>query len=132
MTVFEKNRSVWGTLALSLALASGALCGAAALARPQFAQILAPGPPLGAGPQSSFPILQGPNGPRLSKKQRQAILKMNYQKMRKQAATLAELSKSLQKEIDRSNVNVLSITVIEKAKKIQKLAKSIQNTARGY
>ncbi len=46
--------------------------------------------------------------------------------------SVAVLAESLRKDIDRSNANVLSVTIIKKAKKIQKLAKSIQNAARGY
>ncbi len=119
-------KSLLITIALGLALVGMMGWSRSSYAAPQFGQ------GLNAGPPSPLPILQGPREPRLSKKQQQAILKMNYEKMKKQAAALAALAKSLQKDIDRSNVNVLPVAVIKKAKKIQKLAKSIQNTARGY
>ena len=70
--------------------------------------------------------------PPLTKKQKKDLLKGNFEKMKRDADELAELAKSLQEDLDQSNENVLSLRVIDKAEKIEKLAKRIKGTARGY
>ena len=45
---------------------------------------------------------------------------------------LAELAKSLQNEIEKSNANVLSLEIVRKAAKAEKLAKKIKNEAKAY
>ena len=52
--------------------------------------------------------------------------------MKKDTDVLLDLAKSLQKDLDGSNQNVLSLKVLDKADKIEKLAKKIKNSARGY
>lgn len=66
-----------------------------------------------------------------SEKQKQAYLDHNFKQMKKHASDLAALANSLQKEIADTNANVLSLKIIKKAKKIQKLAKKIENEAKG-
>ena len=44
--------------------------------------------------------------------------------MKRQANELARRAKSLQDDLDKSNQNVLSLGVIDKAQRIEKLAKS--------
>jgi len=44
---------------------------------------------------------------------------------------LADLARALQEELGRSNTNVLSLDVIDKAGKIEKLAKKIRGSAKG-
>ena len=68
----------------------------------------------------------------LSKKQKTDLLKDNFAKMKRDADELAELAKSLQEDLNKSNENVLSLRVVDKAEKIEKLAKKIKGTARGY
>jgi hypothetical protein len=70
--------------------------------------------------------------PPLSVKQKQELLKSNFENMKKNTEELLELAKSLQKELDKSNQNVLSLQVVVKAEKIERLAKKIKSTARGY
>jgi len=82
--------------------------------------------PGGAAPQS--PDFQ----PDMIKKQRKELLKQNFEKMKSEAGELVELSKSLQSDLDKSNENVLSLKVVDRAEKIEKLAKKIKETARGY
>jgi len=65
----------------------------------------------------------------LTPKQQRALLKENYTKMKQDADELAELAKSLQDELNKSNEHVLSVDVVEKADKIEKLAKKIKNAA---
>ena len=65
-------------------------------------------------------------------KQKANILKANFEKMKHDAGELADLAKALQQELNKSNENVLSLDVVEKADKIEKLAKRIKGTARGF
>jgi hypothetical protein len=69
--------------------------------------------------------------PPLTGKQKQDILKSNFEKLKRDADELAALAKSLQEEIDKSNENVLSLKVMEKAEKIERLAKKIKAVAKG-
>lgn len=69
--------------------------------------------------------------PHSGKKQR-TILKANFEKMRHDSGELADLAKALQEELNKSNENLLSLDVVEKAGKIEKLAKRIKGAARGY
>jgi len=73
---------------------------------------------------------QSSSSPHAGKKER-AVLKANFDKIRNDAGELAKLVKSLQDEVDRANENLLLLGVIEKADKIEKLAKRIKGTARG-
>ena len=76
--------------------------------------------------------MQPPRFPRPNEKQKQALLDDNFKKMKKHADDLAELAKSLQKDIQESNENVLSLEIIKKADQVEKLAKQIKNEAKGY
>jgi hypothetical protein len=68
----------------------------------------------------------------LSAKQQRDLLKANFEKMKRDAGELAGLAKALQDELNKSNENILSLDVVEKAEKIEKLARKIKGTARGY
>lgn len=92
-----------------------------------------------AVPQQPFPQAQPfPSGPSLNPlaaltaKQKKALLKDRFEKNKRRAAELVKLSKALQKELDKSNPDVMSLQVIKKAEKIEKLAKKIKDDARGY
>jgi len=108
--------------------------------------IRASGPARGAGPaydQARMPLAKARPQPQgqsavspsdtnpapLTPKQQRALLKSNYTKMKEDADELAALAKSLQEELNKSNENVLSLDVVEKADKIEKLAKRIRNAA---
>jgi len=67
----------------------------------------------------------------LSDKQKRDILKLNSEKMKQNVDQLVDLSKQLQGELEKSNENVLSLGVIDKADKIEKLAKKIKSSAQG-
>lgn len=62
----------------------------------------------------------------------QETLKANLEKMKHDAQELGDLAKGLQEELAKSDENVLSLTILEKAEKIEKLAKSIKKTARAF
>ncbi|MGB7593127.1 MAG: hypothetical protein WCD04_09885 [Terriglobia bacterium] len=68
----------------------------------------------------------------LSGKQKRDLLKANFEKMKRDAGELADLSKALQEELNKSNENILSLDIVDKADKIEKLAKKIKGTARGF
>ncbi len=79
------------------------------------------------------PTPQVPPSPApLSPKQRKGLLKSNFEKMKRDAEELAALAKSLQETIDGSNENVLSLKIVDKAEKIERLAKRIKAAAKGY
>lgn len=78
-------------------------------------------------PQITAPDLQRPN-----QRQKHALVDSNFKKLKKHAADLAVLAKSLQKEIEKSNENVLSLEIIKKADEVEKLARKVKNEAKGY
>lgn len=86
-------------------------------------------PILPARPQSQLPATQPENPSPLTPKQQRAVLKANYAKMKQNADELAALAKSLQEDLNKSNENVLSLDVVDKADKIEKLAKKIKSAA---
>ena len=70
--------------------------------------------------------VQDPAQARQERVQRQ----LRFDKMKEQAGQLAEMAKSLQEEIEKSNENILAADVTEKAKKIEKLAGKIRSESR--
>ncbi len=83
-------------------------------------------------PQQEPPSNPPPSPPGLTPKQQRDLLKENFEKMKRQADELSSLAKSLREELDKSNENVLSLKIVEKADKIEKLAKKIRDAAKGY
>jgi len=67
--------------------------------------------------------------PGLTPKQQRELLKSRYEKLKQEATQLADLAKSLQQDLDKSNSDVLSLSVVDKADKIEKLAKKIKSEA---
>jgi acyl-CoA reductase-like NAD-dependent aldehyde dehydrogenase len=68
----------------------------------------------------------------LSQKQKKDLLKSNFEKMKRDAGELADLAKALQDQLNKSNENILSLDIVDKADKIERLAKRIKTTARGF
>jgi uncharacterized sporulation protein YeaH/YhbH (DUF444 family) len=68
----------------------------------------------------------------LSDKQRRNLLKENFKNMKRDAGELLDLAKTLQEALNKSNENVLSLDIVDKAERIEKLAKRIKATARGF
>lgn len=82
--------------------------------------------------QNTLPqIMNTPHFPRLNHKQKQAIADDKFKQMKKHVKDLAAMVNSLQKEIEKSNPNVLSLKIVKKAKEVQQLAKKIENEAKG-
>lgn len=89
----------------------------------------APNPAQGRTPPE---ILSTPSNDRMTRKQQKDLLKHKHEKLKEDVDELAELALSLQKEMENTTENMLSLEVVEKAKKIEKLAKKIKNNAKGY
>ena len=87
--------------------------------------------PQRAQPPNRVPTPEETTQPPVSEKQKRSILKSNFEKMRRDVDELAELTKQLQGDLDKSNENILSLGVIDKADKIEKLAKRIKSSAHG-
>ncbi|HUI42926.1 MAG TPA: hypothetical protein VL523_13250 [Terriglobia bacterium] len=87
-----------------------------------------PRPPAPPEPMSVEPQPDTSSAPTTPKQQR-AILKARFEKMKDQADQLAQLAQALQADLHKSNENVLSLGVVEKADKIEKLAKQIKSAA---
>lgn len=68
----------------------------------------------------------------LSPRQKQTLLKSNFEKTKGDAAELADMAKELRDQLDKTSVNVLSVDVIHRAEKIEKLARKIKEEAKGY
>jgi len=82
--------------------------------------------------QMPLPPHEEEPGAQITRKQKRDLLKQNFEKMKRDAEELAALAKALQEELDKSNENLLSWQVVNKAEKIEKLAKRIKSTARGF
>ncbi|HXH51051.1 MAG TPA: hypothetical protein VNM47_17060 [Terriglobia bacterium] len=67
-----------------------------------------------------------------SQKRKKALMDDNFKKLKEHAQDLAELAKSLQAEIEKSNENVLSLEIVKKADEAEKLARKIKNEAKGF
>jgi hypothetical protein len=63
-------------------------------------------------------------------KQERALRKYRFDQMKKHGEELAKLANSLQKDLEKSNENILSLQIVDKAQKIEKLAKKIQEEAK--
>lgn len=82
-------------------------------------------------PTQQLPSLEIEPTRGLSEKQKREILRSNFDKMKHDADQLAELAGSLQDDLKKSNENVLSLQIVEKAERIEKLARKIKTAARG-
>ena len=84
-----------------------------------------------AHPAVPAELSNGESSSPLSQKQKNDLLKANFEKMKRDAGELADLAKAMQEELNKSNENILSLDIVDKADKIEKLAKRIKGTARG-
>jgi hypothetical protein len=78
------------------------------------------------------PDLQSSASTRKSKAPRQAQLKANFEQMKSDAATLAELANSLKADLNKANPNELPATLPEKVEQIDKLAKRIRKVSSNF
>ena len=68
----------------------------------------------------------------LSPRQKRLIMRARFEMSKNDAAELAALAKGLREELDKPNVNVLSPQVMNRAEKIEKLAKKIREETKGF
>jgi hypothetical protein len=86
--------------------------------------------PRPALPESSAqPDLNAPPSPPLGPRHQRDMLKSNYEKVKQEADELADLAKSLQDELTNSTADVLSLKAVQKAERIEKLAKKIRTAS---
>ena len=74
----------------------------------------------------------GSSFPALSLKQKQGIVHANFEKSKNDAAELAALAKELCKKLEKPDVDVLSVEVVSRAERIEKLAKRIRDETKGF
>ena len=106
-----------------------ALCGPAAfaLSPPQRQQPFPRSPRI---PDASSPEMSGAEMPSLRRDPRPQ-LKENQEKLRRNAGRLLELAEELKDEAEKTNqTEVLSLSLIQRAEEIEKLAKQIKSLAR--
>ena len=68
----------------------------------------------------------------VTRKVREGVLKSDFEKVKQDAAELTNLAKSLQDDLEKTNEHILSLKIVEKAQKIESLAKSISKTAKSF
>jgi hypothetical protein len=71
-------------------------------------------------------------GTELTPKQKRELMKSNFAKMKNDAAQLASIANELRDELNKTSVDILSMDVIHRAEKIEKLARKIKEEAKGY
>ncbi|MGD0922731.1 MAG: hypothetical protein ABSA70_13340, partial [Terriglobia bacterium] len=89
----------------------------------------APQAPVPLKAQEPSPTQEEEPAAQITHKQKRDLLKQNFEKMKRDAEELAALAKALQEDLDKSNENLLSLQVVNRAEKIEKLAKRIKSTA---
>jgi hypothetical protein len=104
---------------------------------PERAQLPSPVP--GAVPAPGRPSVLDPNtmpnisvGPQLNRKQKNALIMDNFKRTKNDVAKLSRLVRSLQQAINKSNANILSVSIVKQANNIEKLAKRIKSETKGY
>jgi hypothetical protein len=81
-------------------------------------------------PNPAYP--QGMNGPGPTQPDQKAIDKQNQAQIRSDVERLYALVSDLRQEVSLTNsANVLSLSVVKKAKEIEKIAKQVKDLARG-
>ena len=58
------------------------------------------------------------------------VVRQRQEVLRREALRLVELATELQKEIEKSNENVLSITILRKAEEVERLARELRERAK--
>lgn len=68
----------------------------------------------------------------LTIKQKDAIVKSNFKTTQRDVDKLSKLVQLLNTEMKKTNPDVLSVSIVRQANKIEKLAKKIKNEAKAY
>ena len=87
----------------------------------------------GTPPFLDDPSVSHENGTdKMSAKQRATLIKANFEKSKKDAAELAALAKDLRQELSKPDVNLLAYEIINRADKIEKLARKIRDETKAH
>jgi hypothetical protein len=96
-------------------------------------------PAIPGSPQSSPNIHRPPSpikdmniGGPLSRRQKDAIVAANFKKTQQDVAKLSKLVQTLQKQMQKSSPDVLSVAVWKQVNKIEKLARTIKGETKLY
>jgi hypothetical protein len=76
-------------------------------------------------------VTPGESSESVSRKQQKELIAHRFEQMKQDADELTTLARSLQEDLDKTSENILSLQILEKAEKIEKLAKRIKNNAKG-
>jgi hypothetical protein len=84
--------------------------------------------------QINDPDLLEPTDPArgMPHKRKLELLKSKLEHMRKDAAEMAKLADSIQEDLEKTTENELPLRVVNQAEQVEKLAKRIKNTAKGF
>jgi hypothetical protein len=69
--------------------------------------------------------------PPLTNKQKKSIMNSNFEKSKRDAAELAALASQLRDELNKPNVDTLSLEGMNRIERIEKLAKKIREEMKG-
>jgi hypothetical protein len=85
-----------------------------------------------AQPISLLPSISS-SGDQLQREQAARLFAARQIQLRLDTAKLVELTAQLKQQVDKTDINILSMDVVKKAQEIQKLAKSVQDKMKnGY
>ena len=84
--------------------------------------------------QTADPDIFSPTDPAstMPRKRKQELLKHKLDNMRKDAAEMTKLASAIQEDLEKTTENELPLRVVAKAEQLEKLAKRIKNTAKGF
>ncbi len=77
-----------------------------------------------------WPVIHAPSSK--DPMQQKPLPRRDFEKLKSEAQELLELAKSLQADLDRSNARAVSAIVVEKAERIERLARRVKKQASGY
>lgn len=86
----------------------------------------------GRSPNQPMTVEMPPIDAPLTIKQKDAIVKSNFKTTQHDVDKLSKLVQLLNTEMKKSNPNVLSVSIVRQASKIEKLAKKIKDEAKAY
>jgi len=76
-------------------------------------------------------VTRSDNLPALTNKQKKSIMQSNFERSKRDAAELAALARQLREELDKPNVDALSLEGMNRIERIEKLAKKIREEMKG-
>lgn len=125
------------TAALALAVMAAALLASGGQSQPQQPTGIQQQSPIlknleGRSPNQPMTVEMPPINAPLTIKQKDAIVKYNFKNTQRDVDKLSKLVQMLDTEMKKSNPDVLSVSIVRQANKIEKLAKKIKDEAKAY